>query len=214
MPFTRLGTSFSTSRYWASALVAAFWLSHFTAAVAGPKCSGNPSQRPPECNQEGGEQFDANFVAGTFQLNPSPLRFIKQDAGHAASDSAVTLYGLDGDWYTALGVCSEVLMPIPASVNVPKGKTSLQASVDVIQMTFDGILVATVNGPAELTIALQGNDPGNSEIRFGLDAADYTFTEIGVFARMAKGSGSRKRCQGKHEIPAALSTLRISPVSP
>lgn len=185
-----------------------------TPLMAAPLCKGPPADRPPECEAlDSPIEFDAEFIAGTFDFDSASLHFV-DDPGkdQAISQDAVTVVDALGNWDILFGVCSDVLDPIPASVNVPAGGVIIQKSANVIKISFQDILVNAAGGLVELSFALQGTKEGYADVIPGTVQFVYEFTDIGVFARLAQGSkGSKKRCQVVRTVPEAYSELFIDP---
>jgi len=179
-----------------------------------PLCKGKPENRPPECDAlENPIVFDATFIAGTFEFTSGSLRFVDDPGkGQAVSQNPVTVLDALDDWNILLGVCSDVLDPIPGYVNVPAGDVIIEKAANVIKISFQNILVETVNGLAELSISLAGTKEGYADVIPGTVQFVYEFTEIGVFTRLAQSSkGSKKRCQVVRTVPEAYSELFIDP---
>ena len=119
------------------------------------------------------------------------------------------MFGVNGlDWDAVLGICSEVLDPLPdhiAGLSVPQGRVKISKAADNISIGFGGILVDTFNGLAELTFTLSGSDESYFDVVLGAEEIEYEFTQMGIFTRLAKGSpGSKKRCQEQLPLPAGV----------
>ena len=204
-------------------LVGALLFAGTTANAGSPLCKGKPAERPPECDTATGGTvlFDAAFTWGTFELDPSPLGFIvdEMDINGGLSDAGVTLKGLNNAaWNAVFGVCAGVLNPLPdpgAGLFYPEGRIKISKAANVITIIFDEIVVPTASGNfAELRFWLQGREEGWTNIVLGTIPFEYNFTELGIFARTAKGSsGSKKRCQQMLDLPEAHSKLGIIPVN-
>ncbi len=171
-------------------------------------------------------QFDATLTGGTFAFNWSsetplaPIQFTRdeQDVNDAFNDQPVILSGLDGDWDSVFGLCSEVLgYPLPDSLSYNAGEINIQKSADSLIIHFDERVVPSQPGgrPVQLKLKLAGSSPEYFYTVLGT-TKEYELEFLGLFTKLS-GPGRKIHCN--HQIPlanigVAPSTLQIDGFPP